>query len=124
MSPGASGIGGYIDRMDSSSIFTLDWLEYRKCCRCDLCVAVCKCRSKWPDGGVKGDGVEKLRESLVSLRTRSGVCGERLGVDAQLVGREFEKCAVSDGNCRLIVSRVTPLSLLLLSSDITQPLLS
>jgi hypothetical protein len=49
--------------------------------------------------GVNGDGVEKPRESLEVLRTSCGVCGERLGVDAQLVVRE---CAVRGGSWNFV----------------------
>lgn len=44
--------------------------------------------SKEEKCGVSGDGVARIRESLDSLRTSCGVCGERLGVDAQLGVRE------------------------------------
>lgn len=42
----------------------------------------------FPNDGVRGEGDEKARESLEVLRTKCGVCGERLGVEAQLDSRE------------------------------------
>ena len=52
--------------------------------------------SKLLNDGVNGEGDAKVRESLELLRTRCGVCGERLGVEAQLEDREY---AGNDGNC-------------------------
>ena len=51
--------------------------------------------------GVTGDGVVKARESLDALRTSCGVCGERLGVEAQLEAgdRECESDDVVDKGC-------------------------
>lgn len=57
------------------------------------CWCWCWCWAWWCSwklcwAGVRGDGVPKTRESLESLRTSGGVCGERLGVEVQLEARE------------------------------------
>ena len=68
--------------------------------------------------GVNGEGLAKVRESLELLRTSCGVCGARLGVDAQL--DDVRECVVRNGSCILEGAATT--SLLSLSSDIVRPL--
>ena len=74
--------------------------------------------SKLLKDGVRGEGVAKARESLELLRINCGVCGERLGVEAQLEAREW---AVSGGKWILEGTPVAA-SLLSLSRDILRPL--
>jgi len=50
------------------------------------------------DDGVRGDGVAKVRESLELLRTRCGVCGERLGEELQLEAQECDSRVLNRGS--------------------------